>query len=109
MIRTSKRFINIGVIGAGQMGIGISYISAKSNQVTVIDSSDKKLSKGKEFIEILLKKDLLKGKIDDGEAVRVRENLKFSTELKALNKSHICIEVKILMLICRLIKLSDIR
>jgi 3-hydroxyacyl-CoA dehydrogenase len=51
------------------------------------------LQKGKEFIEILLKKDLLKGKISDQEAAGVRGNLVFSSDLSKLKNADFCIEV----------------
>jgi 3-hydroxybutyryl-CoA dehydrogenase len=50
----SKRFLSVkrvGVIGAGQMGIGIALVSAYAQkQVSVIDLSQKQLEKGSKFI-----------------------------------------------------------
>jgi 3-hydroxybutyryl-CoA dehydrogenase len=98
---TTTRSLSMGVIGAGQMGLGIAYISSKNHQITLIDSNESKLKKGKEFIEILLKKDLLKGKINDQEAQVVRGNIEFSSDLNKLKKAEFCIEVGFSTLITR--------
>ncbi|KAE8226438.1 hypothetical protein CF319_g982 [Tilletia indica] len=67
----------LGVIGAGQMGIGIAYVAAVKAQVPhvlICDASPLALSKGISFVDKLLAKDVSKGKIsqDQADAARAR-------------------------------------
>jgi UDP-N-acetyl-D-mannosaminuronate dehydrogenase len=46
-----KDIKTIGVIGAGQMGVGIAYVAAASGrQVLLLDSNETQVKKGMEFI-----------------------------------------------------------
>jgi len=46
-----KDIKTIGVIGAGQMGVGISYVAATSGRnVVLLDSNEMQIKKGLEFV-----------------------------------------------------------
>ncbi|GEM09494.1 3-hydroxybutyryl-CoA dehydrogenase [Rhodotorula toruloides] len=68
----------VAVIGAGQMGIGISYVAAKTAGVDVLisDRSAQQITKGLQFVDTLLGKEVKKGKMNNEEANRVRSRIK---------------------------------
>jgi 3-hydroxyacyl-CoA dehydrogenase/enoyl-CoA hydratase/3-hydroxybutyryl-CoA epimerase len=66
------RFKKIGVVGAGFMGAGIAYVTAKAGiPVTLIDRDMEAAGKGKTHSEDLVKKDVQKGKMtkEEGDAL----------------------------------------
>ncbi|EAW13351.1 3-hydroxyacyl-CoA dehydrogenase family protein [Aspergillus clavatus NRRL 1] len=67
---------SLGVIGAGQMGLGIALVAASKAQVpvTLIDTSQASLDKGLKFADKLLEKDVSKERLtrDAADAVRAR-------------------------------------
>lgn len=67
----------VGVIGSGQMGLGICYVSALHAKATVslYDTSPTQLEKGLNLFESLLKKDISKGKITQKDADEARGKL----------------------------------
>ncbi|KAJ5605017.1 hypothetical protein N7510_010171 [Penicillium lagena] len=56
---------SLGVIGAGQMGLGIALVAAQKAQVpvTLVDSSQASLDKGLKFADKLLEKDVSKQRL----------------------------------------------
>lgn len=68
----------LGVVGAGQMGLGIAYVAALRAQIPSVllcDASPAALEKGVNFFETLLKKDVSKGKIQQADADAARARL----------------------------------
>ncbi|KAI0313318.1 3-hydroxyacyl-CoA dehydrogenase [Amylostereum chailletii] len=67
----------IGVLGAGQMGLGIAYVSALRAKVPVLlhDRSHEQIQKGLSLMDKLLAKDVAKGKISDLDAKEARERI----------------------------------
>ncbi|SPC67466.1 probable 3-hydroxybutyryl-CoA dehydrogenase [Ustilago sp. UG-2017b] len=68
----------LGVVGAGQMGLGIAYVAALRAQIPAVilcDASPAQLQKGVSFFETLLKKDVSKGKIQQADANSARARL----------------------------------
>ncbi|PYH47237.1 3-hydroxyacyl-CoA dehydrogenase family protein [Aspergillus saccharolyticus JOP 1030-1] len=67
---------SLGVIGAGQMGLGIALVAAQKVQipVTLIDTSQASLDKGLKFADKLLAKDVAKERLtqDAANAARAR-------------------------------------
>ncbi|KAK0626718.1 3-hydroxyacyl-CoA dehydrogenase [Immersiella caudata] len=84
----------LGVVGAGQMGLGIALVAAqKANvPVTLVDSSQKSLDKGLAFAEKLLAKDVSKQRITQEQADTVRDLLKPATSLDSLGEIDFVIE-----------------
>lgn len=84
----------LGVIGAGQMGLGIALVAAQRANVPVslIDSSDKALSKGLAFADKLLAKDVSKSRITQEQADQARSLLTGSTKLEDLSSIDFVIE-----------------
>lgn len=75
----------LGVVGAGQMGLGIAYVAALRAQIPSVllcDASPAALDKGVSFFETLLKKDVSKGKIQQADADAARARLVIVSKLE---------------------------
>ncbi|KEY69896.1 hypothetical protein S7711_06451 [Stachybotrys chartarum IBT 7711] len=92
--RSASEVKRLGVIGAGQMGLGIALVAAQkaSVPVTLVDTSEKALDKGMAFADKLLSKDVSKSRITQEEADRARSLLSTSTELDSLSSVDFVIE-----------------
>jgi len=68
---------SLGVIGAGQMGLGIAYVAALRAKVNVhlYDRSSEQVTKGLGLMDKLLAKDVAKGKIQEADARQARERV----------------------------------
>ncbi|KAJ3228101.1 hypothetical protein HK099_006726 [Clydaea vesicula] len=66
---TIKKPSLLGVVGAGQMGLGIALVSAlkAKTPVLLVDSNSEQVQKGMKYMDFLLSKDVLKGKITESE------------------------------------------
>lgn len=66
------------------MGIGIALVASKvgKKQVLVLDSNPKQAEKGLKFIDVMLQKDVLKGKITEEERTATKSLIKFTTDIK---------------------------
>ncbi|KAL2266491.1 hypothetical protein VTJ83DRAFT_5843 [Remersonia thermophila] len=84
----------LGVLGAGQMGLGIALVAAQKAQVpvTLVDSSQASLDKGIAFAEKLLAKDVGKQRITQEQADAARALLKPTTSLDDLSDVDFVIE-----------------
>merc|ERR1712000_395077 len=80
---------SLGVIGAGQMGLGIALVAARAAQVPVhvIDNSEASIQKALAFAKKLLDKDVTKQKLTQEQADKARSLLTASTEMDDLS-SH---------------------
>ncbi|GAA96913.1 uncharacterized protein L969DRAFT_96805 [Mixia osmundae IAM 14324] len=74
------------VVGAGQLGQGIAYVSARVAGVDTIlyDSSEKQLAKGFALFDKLLSKEVAKGKTTDEEATATLARLRTVSTLAQL-------------------------
>ncbi|KAL1988535.1 hypothetical protein VTN96DRAFT_8930 [Rasamsonia emersonii] len=84
----------LGVVGAGQMGLGIALVAAQKAEipVTLIDNSQESLDKGLKFAEKLLDKDVAKERLTREAATAVRDRLKPSLKLEDLSDVDFVIE-----------------
>ncbi|KAM0278648.1 hypothetical protein ACHAQH_005035 [Verticillium albo-atrum] len=84
----------LGVIGAGQMGLGIALVAAQKAQVpvTVVDTSEASLKKGMAFAEKLLAKDVSKSRITQEQADHARSLLTPVSSLEKLSDVDFVIE-----------------
>ncbi|KAJ3086673.1 hypothetical protein HK102_012734 [Quaeritorhiza haematococci] len=73
----------IGVIGAGQMGVGIAHVSAHVAGVPVLllDANKAQVDKGLKFIDLLLQKDVLKGKITEEEKEQTKSRISTTSDI----------------------------
>ncbi|KAK5663108.1 hypothetical protein OQA88_6524 [Cercophora sp. LCS_1] len=84
----------LGVIGAGQMGLGIALVAAQKAgvPVTLVDSSQKSLDKGIAFAEKLLAKDVSKQRITQEQSDAARALISPVTTLDSLTDVDFVIE-----------------
>ena len=84
----------LGVVGAGQMGLGIALTASRMAgvPVTVVDTSQQSLDKGLAFADKLLSKDVQKEKISQADADSARERFKPSTKMEDLGEVDMVIE-----------------
>ncbi|TQN70297.1 putative 3-hydroxybutyryl-CoA dehydrogenase [Colletotrichum shisoi] len=84
----------LGVIGAGQMGLGIALVAAHRAQipVTLVDANKAALDKGLAFAEKLLAKDVSKSRISQEQADQARSLLSPATSIDQLSDVDFVIE-----------------
>lgn len=79
----------LATLGQGQMGLGISYVSAvkaKVPRVYLVDSNPLQLDKGLKFFDTLLAKDVKKEKMTQQEADEARSRIKPLEKVSDLGK-----------------------
>ncbi|KAF8427844.1 3-hydroxyacyl-CoA dehydrogenase [Tirmania nivea] len=84
----------LGVVGAGQMGLGIALVASKVAQVpvTLVDASEAAIDKSRSFMESLLARDIEKQRITEADAKQIKERITTTTELGDLCESDFVIE-----------------
>ncbi|KAK9238133.1 3-hydroxyacyl-CoA dehydrogenase [Lipomyces kononenkoae] len=84
----------LGVIGAGQMGLGIAFVAAQVSKVPVVlvDSSEASIHKGLGFLDKLLQKDVAKGKYSQAEANEVKSRIEPTTKFDSIFAADFIIE-----------------
>ena len=84
---------NIGVIGAGTMGIGIAQVAAQNwNNVVLVDTNQKVLDKAKFNLEKTLTKLVEKQKITQEDSNNILSLIEFTTNYEALKSADLVIE-----------------
>ncbi|RHZ62114.1 hypothetical protein CDV55_106378 [Aspergillus turcosus] len=85
---------SLGVIGAGQMGLGIALVAASKAQVpvTLIDTSQASLDRGLTFADKLLQKDVSKERLTREAADAVRARITPSLNMDDLSSVDFVIE-----------------
>ncbi|KAH8652381.1 3-hydroxyacyl-CoA dehydrogenase [Xylariales sp. PMI_506] len=93
-VRSVAEVKSLGVIGAGQMGLGIALVAAQRAgvPVTLVDASQAALDKGLGFAEKLLAKDVSKSRITQEQADQARSLLKPTTSIDDLSAVDFVIE-----------------
>ncbi|KAL4746235.1 hypothetical protein BDW72DRAFT_210588 [Aspergillus terricola var. indicus] len=85
---------SLGVIGAGQMGLGIALVAAQKAQVpvTLVDNAQASLDKGLKFADKLLERDVSKDRITKEAADAARGRITSSLNLDDLSSVDFVIE-----------------
>ena len=85
--------MKIGIIGSGTMGISIGhFMSLKENPTIIYDNSKKTLKQAEENLLRLITKLEIKNKYSKDTVTRIKNNLKFSSQIKDLADSELIIE-----------------
>ena len=83
----------LGVLGAGMMGAGIAYISARAGmQVRLLDTSLDKAEKGKQYSEKLVAKDIERGRTSAAKGAELLGRIKPTTDYQDLALCDMVIE-----------------
>ncbi|KAL8897852.1 MAG: hypothetical protein Q9192_002386 [Flavoplaca navasiana] len=84
----------LGVVGAGQMGLGIALVASQKVRipVTLVDSSQASIDKSLKLADKLLEKDVSKDRITKDEATATRSRLSPTTEMGDLSTADFVIE-----------------
>ncbi|KAI0194617.1 3-hydroxybutyryl-CoA dehydrogenase [Astrocystis sublimbata] len=92
--RNAAEVKRLGVVGAGQMGLGIALVAAQRAgvPVTLVDSQESSLSRGLAFADKLLAKDVSKSRITQEEADEARSRLTGTTSIEKLSDVDFVIE-----------------
>jgi len=93
-VRNAAQVKSLGVIGAGQMGLGIALVAAQKAgvPVTLVDSSQASLDKGLGFADKLLSKDVSKSRLTQEQADKARSLLRPTTSIEELGDIDFVIE-----------------
>jgi 3-hydroxyacyl-CoA dehydrogenase/enoyl-CoA hydratase/3-hydroxybutyryl-CoA epimerase len=83
----------LGILGAGMMGAGVAYVSAYAGmQVVLLDTSEEKSEKGKDYSRKLLQKRIDRGRMDADKAADILERIKTTTDYDDLAGCELIIE-----------------
>ncbi|KAM3581336.1 hypothetical protein VKS41_006163 [Umbelopsis sp. WA50703] len=84
----------VGVIGSGQMGLGIAMVTANVSRlpVVIMDVNKEQINKGIKFMDKLLEKDVNKSKITSDHAQKTKDLVSTTQSLKDLADVDIVIE-----------------
>lgn len=84
----------LGVLGAGQMGTGIAFVSALHAKVPVLlhDKSAHQISKGLSLIDKLLAKDVSKGRLQASDAADARARIQTADSVEAMRDVDMVVE-----------------
>ena len=83
----------VGVLGAGMMGAGIAYISARAGMhVCLLDTTQDKADKGKAYSEKLVAKEIERGRSSAAKGAELLGRIKTSTDFSALAGCDMVIE-----------------
>src|SRR5436305_8548626 len=75
----------LGVLGAGMMGAGIAYVSAKVGiEVVLLDTTQEAAEKGKSYSATLIDKDVKKGRMMPADKGIFLERIKATTNFADL-------------------------
>ena len=84
---------NVGVIGAGKMGVGIAHVCAASGfNIKLVDISDEILSEAINTIEQNLSRLVKRGKMSEDQKQITLQNVSISSEIKTLADCDLVIE-----------------
>jgi 3-hydroxyacyl-CoA dehydrogenase/enoyl-CoA hydratase/3-hydroxybutyryl-CoA epimerase len=88
-----SKVAKLGILGAGMMGAGIAYVSAKAGiEVVLLDTSQENADKGKAYSEGLLRKAIERGRSTEEKASALLDLIKPSTSYHDLAGCDLVIE-----------------
>ncbi len=83
----------LGILGAGMMGAGIAYVSAVAGmQVVLLDTSQEKAEKGKDYSRKLLQKRIDRGRMTSDKAADILERIQSTNDYDKIAGCELVIE-----------------
>ena len=84
---------SVGILGAGMMGAGIAYVSAKVGiKVVLLDTAQENADKGKAYSEALMDKAVKRGRAMPADKSQLLERIKATTDFAELADCDLIIE-----------------
>ncbi len=88
-----RQVTKLGILGAGMMGAGVAFVSARAGmQVVLLDTSKDKAESGKDYSRKLLQKRIDKGRMTADKAAGILERIQTTTEYGDLAGCELVIE-----------------
>jgi len=83
----------LGMLGAGMMGAGIAYVSARAGiGVMLLDATQEKAEKGRDYSTKLLAKEVERGRMAQAKADRVLSSIEATTDYNSLLGCDLIVE-----------------
>jgi len=88
-----RRYVSVGIVGAGQMGGGIAQVAAQNGiSVVLMDANETGLKSSKALMEKLLEKNVEKGKMTDSDMSSTLARVTRTTKMADLSSCGFVIE-----------------
>jgi 3-hydroxyacyl-CoA dehydrogenase/enoyl-CoA hydratase/3-hydroxybutyryl-CoA epimerase len=88
-----RKVTKLGILGAGMMGAGVAFVSARAGmQVVLLDTSEDAAQKGKDYSRNLLQKRIDKGRMTAAKAEALLERIHTTTNYDDLEGCELVIE-----------------
>ncbi|GAB3262264.1 fatty acid beta-oxidation multifunctional protein [Chitinimonas naiadis] len=89
----TQRYGKVGILGAGMMGAGIAYVTAKAGITTVLlDTSQDAAERGKDYARKLLDKQVQRGQVTTEQAEALLARIEPTTDYGRLDAAELVIE-----------------
>ena len=89
----ARELNEVGVVGLGTMGAGITEVLARAGlSVTAVETGDEALARGRGHIEQSTDRAVARGKLDPADRDAIFERIRFSTSLEDLADAELVIE-----------------
>src|SRR5215210_560686 len=89
----ARELTEVGVVGLGTMGAGITEVLARAGlSVTAVEVSKEALARGRGHLEHSTDRAVSRGKLDPAERDAIFERIRFSTSLEDLANAELVIE-----------------
>ncbi|KQS73274.1 3-hydroxyacyl-CoA dehydrogenase family protein [Modestobacter sp. Leaf380] len=89
----ARELSEVGVVGLGTMGAGITEVLARAGlSVTAVEIDEDALARGRAHVEQSTEKAVERGKLDADERTAVLERIRFSTALADLSQAELVVE-----------------
>ena len=90
---SDEKVTKVGVLGAGMMGAGIAFVSAKAGiEVVLIDQEQASADKGKAYSEGILDKGIARKKVTEEKKADILGRISATTDLDALKGCDLIVE-----------------
>ena len=88
----ARELTEVGVVGLGTMGAGISEVLARAGlSVTAVDVDDAAVTRGRAHVEQSTDKAVARGKLEPAERDAILVRIRFSTSLEGLAAADLAI------------------